>query len=254
MELQGAVAIVTGGGTGIGRAVCESLARAGVRAVVVNYSRSEADAAATARGLHGLGCEGYPHGADVADDSAVRSMVAETVARFGRLDVLVNNAGTTRFIPFPDLEAVTDEAWDQIVGVNLKGTFNCARAAAPELRRQRGAIVNVASIAGQRGVGSSIPYGVSKAGVIQMTRALASALAPEVRVNAISPGLVATRWFRGPFGEERAASQEQQTSARTPLRGVATPEHCAQAVLGLLAADFVTGESLVVDGGLHLLY
>jgi 3-oxoacyl-[acyl-carrier protein] reductase len=254
MLLEGAVAIVTGGGTGIGRAVAESLARAGAGAVVVNYSRSEEDAVATAAALGELGCEGVPHRASVADDAAVRAMVDETVARFGRLDVLVNNAGTTRFIPMADLEAVTGEVWDEIMSVNLIGPFSCARAAAPALRRAHGAIVNVASIAGTRASGSSLPYGVSKAALLQLTRNLAVALAPEVRVNAVVPGLVATRWFRVRFGDEAAASQEERLAATTPLRAVATAEHVAQAVMGFLGSDLVTGESVIVDGGRHVTY
>jgi 3-oxoacyl-[acyl-carrier protein] reductase len=254
MQFGGAVAIVTGGGTGIGRAVGESLARAGARAVVVNYSRSADDAEATAAALRALGCEGVPHRASVADEAAVRNMVAETVSRFGRLDVLVNNAGTTRFIPLRDLDALTDEVWDEILAVNLKGTFYCCRAAAPALREARGAIVNVASIAALRASGSSIPYGVSKAAILQLTRSLASALAPEVRVNAVAPGLVATRWFRSALGEEAAASQEERLAELTPLRQVATAEHVAQAVMGFLGADQVTGETLLVDGGRHVMY
>jgi 3-oxoacyl-[acyl-carrier protein] reductase len=254
MELVGAVAIVTGGGTGVGRAVCEGLARAGAAGIVVNYSRSGDDAVATAAALEQLGCEAVPHQASVADDAAVRAMVSAAVSRFGRLDVLVNNAGTTRFIAFPDLEALTDEVWDEILGVNLKGAFHCSRAAAPALRSARGAIVNVASIAGIRATGSSIVYGVSKAGLIQLTRGLAVALAPEVRVNAVAPGLVATRWFRQPFGEEAAAAQEERTAAATPLREVATADHVAQAVMGFLGSDLVTGECVVVDGGRHLTY
>src|SRR5262245_4469816 len=183
MQLAGAVAIVTGGGTGIGRAVSESLARAGARAVVVNYSRSREDAEATAAALGELGCEGVPHQASVADEEAVRAMVADTVARFGRLDVLVNNAGTTRFIAHADLDALTAEVWETVLSVNLMGTFYCCRAAAPPLKAARGAIVNIASIAGIRASGSSVVYGVSKAAVLQLTRNLAVALAPEVRVN-----------------------------------------------------------------------
>jgi NAD(P)-dependent dehydrogenase (short-subunit alcohol dehydrogenase family) len=254
MQLGGIVAIVTGGGTGIGRAVSESLARAGARAVIVNYSRSQGDAEATAAALGGLGCEGVPHRASVADDAAVRTMVEETVARFGRLDVLVNNAGTTRFISPTDLDALTDEVWDEVLDVNLKGTFYCSRASAPPLKRAGGAIVNVASIAGVRASGSSIVYGVSKAAVLQLTRNLALALAPEVRVNAVAPGMVSTRWFRTSLGDEIAASQEERIASGTPLGQVATADHVAQAVLALLAADHVSGETLVVDGGRHVTY
>jgi 3-oxoacyl-[acyl-carrier protein] reductase len=254
MRLEGAVAIVTGGGTGIGRAVSESLARAGARAVVVNYSRSREDAEAAAEALRELGCQGIPHQASVADEPAVLAMVAETVSRFGQLDVLVNNAGTTRFIPQPDLDALTDEIWDELISVNVKGTFYASRAAAPALKQARGAIVNVASIAGTRANGSSIVYGVSKAAVLQLTRNLALALAPEVRVNAVAPGLVATRWFRQAFGEEATTVQEERNAAGTPLGRVATAEHVAQAVMGLLASDHVTGETLIVDGGRHVIY
>jgi len=254
MELAGAVAIVTGGGTGIGRAVCESLARAGARAVVVNYSRSAEDARATAATLAELGCEGVPWPASVADEDAVKAMIAETVSRFGRLDVLVNSAGTTRFIPQPDLDALTREVWDEVLSVNLMGTFYCCRAAGPALKEARGAIVNVASIAGTRASGSSIVYGVSKAAVLQLTRNLAVALAPEVRVNAVAPGLVATRWFRVPFGDEAASAAEERNAAGTPLARVATAEHVAQAVMGFLGADQVTGETVIVDGGRHVVY
>lgn len=254
VELHGAVAIVTGGGTGIGRAVCESLARAGVGAVVVNYSRSREEALETAATLEALGCRGIAQRADVSKEAEVAQMVGEVVARWSRLDVLINSAGTTRFIPHPDLDAVTDEVWDEILAVNVKGTFFCCRAAAEPLRRARGAIVNVASVSAFRAVGSSIPYAVSKAAVVQLTRSLAVALAPEVRVNAVAPGLVATRWFRRPLGEAAAEEQEARTAAVTPLRGVATAQHVAQAVMGLLASDFVSGECVVVDGGRHVLY
>ena len=254
MQFEGAVAIVTGGGTGVGRAVGESLARAGARAVIVNYSRSREDAEATAAALGELGCQGVPHQASVADDAAVRAMVEAAVSRFGRLDVLVNNAATTRFISQPGLEAITDEVWDEVLDVNLKGTFLCSRAAAPALREARGAIVNVASTAALRASGSSIVYGVSKAGVLQLTRNLAAALAPEVRVNAVAPGMISTRWFRSAFGDEATATLEERIASSTPLGRVASPEHVAQAVMGLLGSDHVTGETLLVDGGRHVNY
>lgn len=254
MDLNGTVAIVTGGGTGIGRAVSEALARAGAGAVVVNYSRSAKDAEETANELGRLGCDGHPYQANVAAEHEVRTMVAEVTKRFGQLDVLVNNAGTTHFIEHTDLDSLTDDIWNEILNVNLKGTFYCCRAAAPDLRKRRGAIVNVASIAGIRAGGSSIAYGVSKAAVLQLTRNLAVALAPEIRVNAIAPGRVATRWFRQQVGNERVTEQERMISDKTPLQAVATPENCAQVVVSLLQNDFVTGESLIIDGGKHLTY
>jgi NAD(P)-dependent dehydrogenase (short-subunit alcohol dehydrogenase family) len=249
MELEGRVAIVTGGGTGIGRAVCVRLAKAGAAGVVVNYSRSEDDARATAREIESSGVKAEPHRADVADESQVVAMIAETVKRFGRLDVLVNNAGTTHFIPHSDLDSLTDAVWDEILGVNLKGTFYCCRAAAPELRKVKGAIVNVASVAGHRAAGSSIAYAVSKAGVLQLTRALALALAPDIRVNSVSPGLVSSRWFRQRFGEDAASALESSTAESTPLKAVAAPDHVARAVMAFIENDLVTGQDVVVDGG-----
>jgi NAD(P)-dependent dehydrogenase (short-subunit alcohol dehydrogenase family) len=254
MDLKGKVAIVTGGGTGIGHAVCLRLAKAGARAVVVNYSRSEGDAQATAGELGALGSEGMVHKADVSDESAVRAMIATTTDRFGRLDVLVNNAGTTHFIAHPDLEALTEEVWNDIFSVNLKGTFYCCRAAAPELQKTKGAIVNIASIAGHRGTGSSIAYAVSKAAVLQLTRSLAVALAPDVRVNSVSPGLVSTRWFRQLFGDDAADAQETSLAATTPLTAIANPDHIALAVMALVENDMITGQDLVVDGGKNILY
>ena len=254
MDLKGRVAIVTGGGTGIGRAVSLRLAKAEAKAVVVNYSRSRDDAESTASEVGALGSEAHAHQADISDESAVQAMIAATVDRFGRLDVLVNNAGTTHFIEFPDLEALTEEVWNDILSVNLKGTFYCCRAAAPELRKAKGAIVNVASIAGHRGSGSSIAYGVSKAGVLQLTRGLAIALAPDVRVNSVSPGLVSSRWFRTRFGDDAAAKQEKSFAEITPLRVIANPDHVAQAVMSFIENDVITGQDLVVDGGKNIGY
>jgi NAD(P)-dependent dehydrogenase (short-subunit alcohol dehydrogenase family) len=254
VELSGTVAIVTGGGTGIGRAVCLDLARANVRAIVVNYSRSEADAESTCREIRTLGCDSLAIRANVAVEKEVRDMVSRSLERYGHLDVLVNNAGTTHFVPHPDLDGLTDQVWDDVLSVNVKGTFYCCRAAATALRATRGAIVNIASMAGSRAAGSSIAYGVSKAGVLQLTRGLALALAPEVRVNAVAPGLVSTRWFRQPFGEEAAAEQERRIAATTPLAAVATPEQVSQVVMGFLRSDLVTGQSLAVDGGKNITY
>jgi len=254
VELRGTVAIVTGGGTGIGHSVCLALARAGSRAVVVNYPEADAQAAhQTAAEVSGYGVEGWAYLCDVTCDAVCRRMAADAVERFGRVDVLVNNAGITRHIPQADLEAVDEEAWDEILDVNLRGAFRCSRATASALREARGSIVNIGSIGGLRSGGSSLPYGVSKAALLQLTRSLAVALAPEVRVNSVSPGLVATRWYRR-VDEAAAEAQERAFAAHAPLSAVAGPEHVAQAVLGLLAMDLVTGENLIVDGGMHLLY
>jgi 3-oxoacyl-[acyl-carrier protein] reductase len=254
MDLAGRVAIVTGGGTGIGRETSIRLAKAGAKAVVVNYSRSAAEAESTAGELRQLGAEALPWRANIADESMVKAMVASTVDRYGSLDVLVNNAGTTHFIPHADLDALTDQVWDDIISVNLKGTFFCCRAAAPELKKSGGAIVNVSSIAAHRASGSSIPYAVSKAGIVQLTRALALALAPDVRVNSVSPGLVSSRWFSRRFGEDAAAAQEEAFAKTTPLGRIATPDDVARAVIALLENDVITGQDLVVDGGKNIQY
>ncbi|MQA96924.1 MAG: SDR family oxidoreductase [Streptosporangiales bacterium] len=253
MNLKDTVAVVTGGGTGIGAAVGEALATAGARGVVVGYSRSADDAEATAERLRGLGCDAIAARADVADEAAVREMAAAALDRYGRVDVLVNNAGTTRFIPFPDLDALTPEVWNEILSVNVIGAFTCSRVLGPALKEARGAIVNVASVAGLRAAGSSLAYGVSKAAMLQLTRGLAEALAPEVRVNSVAPGLVATRWFDrlGPEALDKASERQNRQS---PLQATAQPEHVAQAIMAFLTTDMVTGECLVVDAGKHLRY
>jgi 3-oxoacyl-[acyl-carrier protein] reductase len=256
MELKGAVAVVTGGGTGIGAAVGEALARAGAAAVAVGYSRSAEDAAATAERLRELGATGSAAvDMDVTDDAAVRAVCADLLARHGRVDVLVNNAGMTDATPWDDLEDIPDEAWDQVLDVNLRGAFRCTRALAPALRAAGGAVVNVSSVAGYRAAGSSVVYSVSKAALLQLTRATARVLAPQVRVYSVSPGLVTTRWAVGLFGGEEALREAAaRASATAPLQAVAAPEHVAQAVLGLLGMDLVTGQDVVVDAGRSLQY
>lgn len=254
MDINGTVAVITGGGTGIGAAVAESLARKGAAAVVVNYSRSADEARDTVARLESLGCAAKAVAADVSDDAAVRRLAARVHAEHGRVDALVCNAGTTRWVPFPDLEGLTDEVWRQVMGVNLMGAFHCARAFAPALRETRGAIVNVASVAGLLATGSSIAYGVSKAALLQLTRDLAVALGPEIRVNAVAPGMVATRWHIGRVGEQVFSEMAAKEELKAPLRRTARPDHIAQLVTALLESDLVTGEVLVGDGGRHLQY
>lgn len=236
-------AIVTGSATGIGRSVAWGLADRGYD-VVVNYSRSEAEAGETAEGVRARGASALLVRADVADDAAVRAMVDRAVSEFGGLDLLVNNAGTTRFVPHADLDGLTDAVWDEILAVNLKGTFHACRAAMPHLKARRGAIVNVASVAGVAGSGSSIAYAASKGAVITMTKSLAKAFAPEVRVNAVAPGPVRTRWL--------ADHQDmiEQAMAATPLKRPADPEDISAVVLFLAdQTGLMTGQILVVDGG-----
>lgn len=244
MEFYGKAAIVTGGGTGIGRAVSLALAQRGV-AVAVNYSQSRDNAEETVQDIEALGGRALAVRADVADEAAVRAMAAHVAAHFGSIDFLVNNAATTTYIPLAHLDEVTDEIWDRIFAVNVKGMFSCARAVAPYMKaRGEGAIVNIGSIAGFTGDGSSLPYAVSKAAVIGLTRSLARALAPEVRVNSVAPGIVKTRWVEG--REEHI----ERLSTAAPLRRTATPEDVAAIVCTFLGADAMTGQTVPVDGGM----
>jgi 3-oxoacyl-[acyl-carrier protein] reductase len=204
MDLQGKVAIVTGGGTGMGKEISKLLAAAGAH-VVVNYSRSEADAVATAKELGTQDVKAIPIKADVSSAAEVAAMVEETEKKLGRLDVLVNNAGTTAFVPFSDLEGMKEDDWDRVFDVNVKGIWLCSKAAAPLMRKAgQGAIVNITSVSGIRPIGSSIGYSVSKAAAIHLTKCLALALSPEIRVNSVAPGSVLTRWWGHADEDQRA--------------------------------------------------
>ena len=245
MILKDKVALVTGGSRGIGAATARLLAREGCH-VAVNYrqSRDEADTVVSEIGERAIALAG-----DVAKDADCRNIVARTVEKFGRLDILVNNAGTTRFIDFPDLDAVTDEVWDAIIGANVKGIFQCARAAAPHLRANgEGVIINVASVAGLVGAGSSIPYAASKAAAINLTTSLARTLCPEIRVNAVAPGVIDGEWLKRGLGDDFAEVMETKAE-QALLKKVSKPEDIAQAILGLIRADLVTGQTLPVDAG-----
>jgi 3-oxoacyl-[acyl-carrier protein] reductase len=252
LALTGKAALVTGGGTGVGRATALALAQQGC-AVVVNYSRSKADAEQTAADVSKLGVRGLAVQADVANDADCRQLVATTVRELGRLDVLVQSAAITRFIAHGDLDSVTDEVWDQLLGVNLRGAFQCARAArAPMLTNGGGSIVNVSSVAGIAGVGSSIPYCASKAALNNLTITLARALAPEIRVNAVAPGFITGRWLKGGLGAGYEAVK-QAIEKRVPLGKVCEPSDVAHAILSFISgSQLVTGQVLVVDGGMLL--
>lgn len=243
MSASRKVALVTGSATGAGRAVALRFAARGL-AVAVNYSRSEADAQETLSAVERLGVPAILCRADVADDAAVRAMVARVRDELGGLDVLVNNAGTTHFIDHADFEAVTESVWDDIFSVNVRGAFQCVRAAAPLLKARRGSVVNVTSVAGIQGHGSSIPYAASKAAMNAMTKSLARALAPDVRVNAVAPGPINTRWLAGREAMVKKALES------TPLGRAAEPDDVADAVVFLaLDQTLMTGQVVVVDGG-----
>lgn len=252
MELDGKAAIVTGSGTGVGRATALRLAELGCH-VVVNYSRSKDAAEEVAAAARGRGVRAVAVRADVSDDADCRALVAAAVAELGRLDVLVNNAGTTDFIPHPELEKVTDEVWDRILGVNLKGPFQCARAAKPHLQADGGGhVVNVSSVAGVYGTGSSIPYCASKAALNVLTVILARVLGPEVQVNAVAPGFIDGSWLKAGLGDSYEGAKRFYES-RSPIGRVCTPESVRDAILGLLQGQApITGQVLVVDGGVGI--
>jgi 3-oxoacyl-[acyl-carrier protein] reductase len=253
VDLRGKSAIVTGSAVGVGRATAIDLARRGAN-VVVNYSRSADEAQETAKLVESAGSRAIVVRADVSKDAEVRSMVGEAVRAFGALHVLVNNAATTHFVNFADLDGMKEEFWDDIYAVNVKGAFFCARAAAKAMKDAgEGAIVNVASVAGVRAIGSSIAYAASKAAVINMTVALARVLGPEVRVNCVAPGFIDTRWLRNGLGDEMFERAKQFESGRAPLKGVCTPETVSQLILSLIeGADLVTGQTVVIDGGVGI--
>ena len=240
------VVLVTGSATGVGRAAALRFAQNGYH-VVVNYSRSEADARETLQLVTACGVRGLLVKADVGVDAEVRGMLQAIDQEFGRLDVLVNNAACTWFVDHADFEALTEDKWDRILQVNLKGPFFVTRAATPLLKKSGGgAIVNVSSVAGIGGEGSSIAYAASKGALNTMTRSLARVLGPEIRVNAVCPGPIDTRWLR-------AVMTEEQLNARTanyPLQRPAYPEDIADTIYYLAAGTtLTTGQCLVVDGG-----
>ncbi len=248
MNLKDRVAVVTGGGTGIGRAISEHFGRAGAR-VVVNYSRSRDDAEDTVKAIRASGGAATPVAADVSNQTQAKELMGAAIAEFGRIDYLVNNAGWSQRVPHARMEELTDEIWDHVFNTNLRGAFYCVRAAVPHLKKQAGAaIVNIASVAALLGMGSSMAYAASKGGMVTLTKSLARALAPEIRVNAVLPGFVRTRFAGWP------ASSFDEAEKITPLRKLATVDDVADATLFFCAyASGTTGETLVVDGGVAAL-
>ena len=244
MKLDGSVAIVTGGATGMGRAICTRLASEGGR-VLVNY-RASADAAEeVVAEIRRAGGDACAHQADVQHDDQVAEMVASAEERWGRIDVLVNNAGWSKLTPHWKLDDLTDEIWDRTLNTNLRGAFYCSRAVVPAMRRNGGGcIVNNASASAYSAAGSSIIYSASKAAMVNMTKSMARALAPDIRVNAIAPGLVHTRFAGWP---DEAFQMGRDVS---PLGRIASVEDVAATVLFLAAdATAITAETIVIDCG-----
>ena len=247
-------AIVTGSSSGIGSAAAKKLAERGCN-VVINYVRAEADAKQTAAACEALGVETLLCQADVANDEDCRRMVAAAVERWGRLDVLINSAGTTKRVKHEDLDGLSAEEFQRVYAVNAIGPFQMARAVAPHMRSAgEGAIVNISAGAGFHGGGSSIAYAASKAALNAMTKSLARALAPEIRVNAICPGLVEGRWMSNLMGEEPYRARLEWARETFPLRRTNTPEDVSETALWLIEhATTMTGELINMDAGEHLL-
>ncbi|HEV8635229.1 MAG TPA: SDR family oxidoreductase [Chloroflexota bacterium] len=244
MELKDKVALVTGGGTGLGKEISLQLARKGCR-VAVNYSRSEQEAAETVGEIEALGRRAIAVRADVSQSDQVEGMVRRVVDQLGGPQILINNAGTTAFVAFQDLEGLTEADWDRIMAVNTKGSWLCSRAAAPHMKRAgEGRIVFTTSISGIRAGGSSIAYAVSKAGLQMLSRCLALALAPEITVNTIAPGIMDTRW-----GVKWGQEALDRMAREAPLKRYPSLKDIASGAVFLCENDSMTGQTLVIDAG-----
>jgi 3-oxoacyl-[acyl-carrier protein] reductase len=246
MDLTGAVALVTGGNGGLGQRICHALAAQGAHIAVV-YAESRAPAEAVARELsaqHQVNAAAFA--CDITSGQAIADLIAAVTARFGRLDILVNDAAFNKSVPFPDLDAMTPELWDRIMAVNLTGPMRLIQAAAPVMRAQgRGRIVNIASVAGLQPTGSSIGYAVSKAGLIHLTRCMAVALAPHTLVNCVAPGLL-----EGTRATANLRPEQVRTSAGAALlKKPADKDDCADMVVTMCRTETMTGQTIVIDSG-----
>lgn len=246
------VAIVTGSATGVGAATALQLAQRGWN-VLINYSRSENDARQTQAACAAADADTLLQRGDVSQDTDCRAMVSAAVSRWGRVDALVNNAGISVFGEDAKWDQIDAEVFNRVMGVNALGMFQMIRACVPHLKATQGSITNVSSVAGALGIGSSVPYVASKGAMNSLTLHFARQLAPEIRVNAVCPALITSRWFDkglGPGGLDKAIAATEQ---HTPLRRASTPEDVAEAIVWLTCGALtVTGELLMLDGGTHL--
>ena len=241
-------ALVTGAASGIGRAAVLALARAG-HDVVINYSSSEKAAHETAAAAEKLGAKTLVVRCDVSDEAGVRAMLKAVEDRFGRLDVLINNAGTTAAWKPKDLESLSLEDWDRVFAVNVRGLFQVTRAAVPLLRASKGCVVNTASIVGLRPGPQPLPYAASKAAVVNLTKTLAYNLGPDIRVNAVAPGWMEGDWMQRMLKDKYEDLMGKRAKA-TPLKRCVTAEDVAETMMSLVQSNrFVSGEVIVIDGG-----
>ncbi|HMC54448.1 MAG TPA: SDR family oxidoreductase [Gemmatimonadaceae bacterium] len=241
MELQAKVALVTGAGIRVGRVLALTLAQGGAR-VAVHYNSSDGDARETVRRITANGGTAELFQADLSAPGGSRSLIQSVVERMGALDILVNSAAVMVRTPFGE---ITRQQWDDIFALNLAAPFFLSQEAAPILKRARGAIVNIADLAAYETWPAYIPHGLTKGGIVQMTRALARVMAPEVRVNAIAPGTVL-------LPEDMSQRESTHLVETTPLKRNGTPEDVASAMMFLLRAEYITGETIIVDGGRHV--
>jgi 3-oxoacyl-[acyl-carrier protein] reductase len=242
------VAIVTGSASGIGAATAVELSRRGF-SVLVNYSKSREQAEKVAAKCK----DTIVVQADVAEDAQCRKLVQAAMDKWGRVDALVNNAGTTKFVKHADLEGLSADDFLRIYRLNVVGPFQMVRACAPALKAAKGAVVNVSSVAALLGTGSSIAYAASKSALNSLTYSLARVLGPEVRVNAVCPGYVDTPWQTNAFGKERANQAAAHYSTLVPLKDYARPEDVAETIAWLIeGARQTTGDTIFIDGGMHI--
>jgi 3-oxoacyl-[acyl-carrier protein] reductase len=253
MDVEGGVAIVTGSSSGVGAACARQLAEKGCH-VVINYASNAEGAERTRAACEELGVETEVVRADVSNDADCQKLAKTALDRWGRIDALVNNAGTTKFCDHADLDGLSREDFEAIYAVNTVGPYQMIRAVVPAMKRGgRGAVVNVASIAGVMGVGSSVAYVASKGALISMGLSLARVLGPEIRVNTVCPGFIQGDWLEAGMGAERYEATRAFLEETTPLRLTTTPDTIAEGILYFICgADVITGETLIMDGGQHL--
>jgi 3-oxoacyl-[acyl-carrier protein] reductase len=249
MISAGSVVLITGASRGVGRATALALAKLGC-AIAVNFRASETEAAETCRAVRAVGASALPVQGDTASDSDCRRIVRETVDAFGRLDILINNAATTRFVPHNQFEDLDQALWDRIFAVNVRGPFQCVRAARPHLEKSDSAhVISITSTAGINGNGSSIPYCASKAAMINMTLSLARVLAPKIQVNSVAPGFIESKWTTDGLGSDYDATVARHREG-SAMKTVCQPEDVAAAVISLLSGSrLVTGQTFVCDAG-----